>query len=252
MVRISVVTPSFNQGEFLEATISSVLGQDFPDLEYIVIDGGSTDGTREILDRYAPRLAWVQSQPDGGQTDALIQGFSRATGDILAWLNSDDVYEPHALAEVAEHFVANPNDRFVFGDSTWVDKTGAILRRKREIPFIRFIWLRTYNYVPQPSAFWRRDLYDEVGGLDPDFDLAMDTDLWARFSDVVTPRHVRRYWSRMRVHPDQKNVRFRARSDLEDDRIRLRYCVPIGLPGRVERIVARAARIALRAISGAY
>ena len=251
-MKISVVTPSFNHAEFLEETILSVLGQVYPDLEYMVIDGNSTDGTQEILERYTGQLAYVQSRPDRGQTDALIQGFGRATGEILAWLNSDDVYERHTLREVARWFMDNPDHRFIYGDATWVDRRGGVIGRKREMGFNRFVWLRTYNYIPQPSAFWRRDLYDEVGGLDPTFDLAMDSDLFARFSDRTQPRHVRRPWSRMRSYPDQKNVRLRTVSDEEDERIRCRYGVPAGTRGSFERAVARVARIATRALTAGY
>ena len=249
--RISVVTPSFNQAEFLEATLRSVLDQRYPNLEFIVMDGGSSDGSAALIERYASQLAYSQSRPDGGQTDALIQGFARATGDIFCWLNSDDLFEPGTLAEVADHFVHHP-DRFVYGDATWIDRDGAFLKRKREIPFYRWIWLRTYNYIPQPSAFWSRDLYEEVGGLDASFDLAMDADLFARFSERTRPRHVRRLWSRMRFYPEQKNIRLRSRSDLEDDLIRRRYVTPKGPRWEVERIVARTARVAVRAASGAY
>jgi glycosyltransferase involved in cell wall biosynthesis len=251
-VRITVVIPSFNQGRFLEAALQSVLDQEYPDLELIVNDGGSSDETASILDRYSSRLTYVQSRPDGGQTDALIQGFHRATGDILAWLNSDDMHEPGTLAEVAAHFESHRQDRFAFGDSTWIDSAGSVVRRKKEMPFKRWIWLRTYNYIPQPSAFWRRELYEEVGGLDPTFDLAMDTDLFARFSERTRPCHVSRYWSRMRSHPDQKNVRLRSRSDAEDDLIRRRYLEPEGPQWAIERLIARGARIAYRAASRSY
>lgn len=251
-MRISIVTPSFNQGEFIEETLRSVRSQGHSDVEHIVIDGGSTDDTLSILERHKSTLAYVQSRPDGGQTDALIQGFARATGDVLAWLNSDDLYEPDTLADVVDHFRNHPDDRFIYGDATWVDRDGSVLRRKREMGFNRFIWLRTHNYVPQPSAFWRRDLYEEVGGLDPSFDLAMDSDLWIRFADRATPRHVPRLWSRMRSYPEQKNVRLRAQSDAEDELIRRRCGVRDGPIGRVERMVARASRIGIRSVSGAY
>ncbi len=144
---ISIVTPSYNQAEFLEATLQSVLAQDYPSVEYLVMDGGSTDGSQQILGRYVSQLAYFQSRPDRGQTDALIQGFGRATGQVIAWLNSDDVYEPGVLSEVAVYFEQHPKHRFVFGDATWIDRDGAVLRRKREMPFNRFVWLRTYNYI---------------------------------------------------------------------------------------------------------
>jgi glycosyltransferase involved in cell wall biosynthesis len=251
--RISIVTPSLNQGEYLDAALQSVHSQGYPNLEHIVIDGGSTDGSVSILERYRPRLAYVQSQPDGGQTDALIQGFARATGEIQAWLNADDLLEPGALGEVAAFFAEHPADHFVFGDSCWIDRAGAIQRSKREMPFHRAIWLRTYDYIPQPSAFWTRSLYEEVGGLDPSFDLAMDADLFARFAERTPLRHVPRRWSRMRAHPEQKNVRLRARSDLEEARIRARYLTTTsGLRWQAERLVARGMRVAYRTAIGAY
>ena len=252
-MQITIVTPSYNQGTFLEETLRSVIGQEGIDLDYIVIDGGSTDGSGEILERYADRIAYLQRQPDGGQTDALIQGFERARGEVMGWLNADDLLEPGALAEVAAHFSDNPSDRFIFGDSTWIDEHGGMLRRKREMPFVRSVWLRTYDYIPQPSAFWRSDLYREVGGLDPSFEQAMDADLFARFADRTRPRHVRRFWSRMRSHAGQKNVRLRARSNEEEARIRSRYLrVTRGPRWALERAVARLARIGWRAAIGGY
>jgi len=250
--RVSIVTPSFNQGRYLEATLASVIDQGYENLEYIVIDGGSTDVSPEVLDRHQSSFAYLQSRPDNGQTDALIQGFARATGEILGWLNSDDLYEPGAIAEVGAYFTANPSARFVFGDSSWIDEDGRLLSRKREMPFNRFVWLRTYDYIPQPSAFWRRDLYEQVGGLDPAFELAMDADLFARFAELTRLHHVSRLWSRMRSHSDQKNVRLRAQSDREEETIRRRYGVPTGARGAAERALARATRVAVRASRGAY
>lgn len=249
---ISIVTPSFNQAEFLEATLQSVLGQDYPLVEYVVMDGGSDDGSQSILERYAPQLDFVQSRPDKGQTDALIEGFSRVTGDVMAWLNSDDCYEPGVLSEVASYFELHPRARFVFGDATWIDRDGAVLRRKREMPFNRFVWLRTYDYIPQPSAFWRRDLYQEVGGLDPSFDLAMDMDLFARFAEHTRLCHVPRLWSQMRVHPNQKNTVLRERSEYEGQIIRSRYAKPRGVRWEAERLAAKVLRVVWRAASGAY
>jgi len=252
-LKISVITPSFNHAEFLEATLCSVLDQGYPNLEYIVIDGGSTDGTAAILDRYRDRISDVVSEPDNGQTDALIKGFSRSTGDILAWLNSDDLYEPNTLWEVAEYFASHPDASFVYGDANWIDRTGHFLRGKREIPFNRYIWLHNYNYIPQPSTFWRRGLYEEVGGLDSSFDLAMDADLWIRFSNVTRPRHSKRLWSCMREYPEQKNQARRQQSNVEDARIRKRYNMHgTGLRWHMERVLAKTARVVWRATSGCY
>jgi glycosyltransferase involved in cell wall biosynthesis len=251
--RITVVTPSYNQGRFLEATLRSVHDQGYPNLEHIVIDGGSTDGSVEIIRKFEHRLAYWVSEPDKGQTDALIKGFSRATGEILAWLNSDDLYEPRTLWEVAEFFSGHPNVQFVYGDALWIDTEGRILKPKKEIPFNWFIWLYDHNYIPQPSAFWRRELYEAVGGLDPRFDLAMDADLWIRFAERTRPLHVRRIWSRMRLYPEQKNQRLRAISNEEDEVIRKRYLPdePIWRR-RLKRVFAKGMRVGWKLVWGCY
>src|SRR5919112_5052179 len=133
--KISVITPSFNQGRYIESTIKSVLDQGYPNLEYIIMDGGSRDGSKEIIQRYSDRLAHWNSEPDGGQTDALAKGFGRAAGEIMGWLCSDDLLEPHALREVAEKFVRNPDWQVVYGDSQWIDGKGCLIRPIKEIDF---------------------------------------------------------------------------------------------------------------------
>jgi glycosyltransferase involved in cell wall biosynthesis len=221
--KISVVVPSFNQASYLEATLKSILEQNYPNLELIVIDGGSKDGSIELIKRYAPRLSYWVSEPDGGQTFGLIKGFSRSTGDIQCWINSDDLMAGTCLFEVANFFVSNPHAEAIYGDSTWIDRDGCVLRRQREIGFYRNLWLYTYNYIPGMSMYWKRSLYERVGGLDPAFNLAMDGDLWIRFSEVAHIHHVARNWSFMRFYPEQKNRSLRTRSNIEDALIRSRY-----------------------------
>lgn len=251
--KISIVTPSFNQGLYIEDTIRSVLDQGYPNVEHIVIDGGSSDTTAEVLARYAHTFAYWVSEPDSGQTHALIKGFERATGDVLCWLNSDDLFEPGALLFVGEHFRDHPENRFVYGDSLWVDKSNNYLKPKKEHTFNRFIWLHDHNYFPQPSCFWRRDLYLEVGGLDRRFDLAMDADLFIRFADLTRPVHLRRILSRMRSYPEQKNKRLRAQSDREDRNIRSRYLADRPPLLRYSQwLTAKTMRVAMKTISGCY
>lgn len=251
--KISVVTPSFNQARYIEATIRSVLEQGYPNLEYIVIDGDSSDGSVRIIERYADRLAYWVSEPDGGQTDALIKGFERSTGEIMCWLCSDDLHEPHTLREVAEIFLSRPELQVVYGDSLWIDAEGLPIRPKKEIAFNRFVWMHDYNYLPQPSTFWRRGIYERVGGLDARFNLAMDADLWARFAEHTIPHHVPRPWSRMRYYPEQKNRRLREDSDREDAMIRNRYLPARGLLGRGSRkAAAKGLRVSLKLLRGAY
>jgi glycosyltransferase involved in cell wall biosynthesis len=251
-MRVTVVTPSYNQARFLPATLASVRDQDHDDIEHIVIDGGSTDGSAEIIRDHAAHLAHWVSERDDGQTDALCRGFEMATGDIHCWLNSDDLFEPWTLREVVSYFTAHPDVDFVFGNSTWIDEDGAVLKPKREHRFSRFVWLNDHNFIPQPSTFWRSSLYQRVGGLDRSFDLAMDADLWIRFADVTTPIHVDRPWSRMRFYAAQKNTALRAESLAEMDRIRSRYREGSGMPASVRRGAARAMRVALKIAAGAY
>lgn len=251
--KVSIVTPSFNQAQFLESTLVSIDSQTYRNVEHIVIDGGSTDGSVDILRRHAAQLAYWVSEPDDGQTDALIKGFSRATGDILCWLNSDDVLEPWTISEVVEFFERHPKAQAVYGDSLWTDKSGAPLKPKKEHAFHRFIWMYDHNFIPQPSTFWRRELYEAVGGLDPTFDLAMDADLWIRFSDVTKIHHVRRQWSRMRFYPEQKNQRLRQKSDQEDKVIRSRYLrSEPELALAAKKAFAKCARITLKLVNGSY
>lgn len=233
--------------------MESIHGQAYPNLEHIVIDGGSNDGSVEIIERYADRLAFWVSESDDGQTDALIRGFERATGDIFCWLNSDDLFEPWTLTEVAGFFARNPDAEFVYGDSTWVDEDGRDIKPKREHGFSRFVWLNDHNFIPQPSAFWTREIYDKVGGLDRRFDYSMDADLWVRFAENTRPRHVRRPWSRMRFYPEQKNTAMREVSQRETLEIRARYLrAEDPTKTAAKRVAARAWRVILKLANGGY
>lgn len=251
--RISLVTCSYQQARFLEATLRSVLDEGYPNLEYIVMDGGSTDGSADILRRYSDRLAYWVSERDAGQTDALIRGFERATGEIMGWLCSDDLLLPGALESVGEFFSRNPDVDVVYGDAVWIDEAGHLIRTKKEMGFNRFVFLFDHNYIPQPSLFWRRRVYDRVGGLDRRFDLAMDGDLWERFSRVTRIAHADGYWSGLRQYGAQKTQAMRPRGRQEDALIRSRTAL-----GRSEwlaqclRPVARALRVATRLSLGCY
>jgi glycosyltransferase involved in cell wall biosynthesis len=177
--RISIITPSYNQGDYLEQTIQSVLAQNYPNLEYIIIDGGSTDRSVEIIQRYADQLAYWESEPDRGQCHAINKGFERATGDIMAWLNSDDMFTPNALHRVVQA-IADRSCAMVVGAAKVIRNTDLEnyeLDLRRPTYAEMLYDARTY---PQPSVFWTRDLWELTGSLDEQMYYAMDYDYWLR------------------------------------------------------------------------
>jgi glycosyltransferase involved in cell wall biosynthesis len=189
---ISIVTPSYQHAPFLEAAIDSVLHQDYPNLEYLVADGGSTDGTIEILKKYQSRLKWF-SEPDRGQTDAINKGFARTSGEILGWLNSDDEYAPGALRTVGDFFAANPDVGLVYGDANFIDARGGRLAACAHIePFNRRRLLYYCDYIVQPAAFFRRSVFQSVGGMDESLHWAMDYDFWLKASAVSRCQYIPR------------------------------------------------------------
>ena len=230
MKRISIVTPSYNQGDYLEATIESVLSQGIPGLEYIIMDGGSTDQSVEIIRKYEKYLAYWQSQPDGGQTQAIIEGFRRASGDVLAWINSDDLYEPGTLAKVQREFDVNPQLELLYGDYSLLYPGGRKVA-KPKISFDFSITLHAFLMIPQPSSFWSRGLYEAVGGLNPKYQFAFDYDLFLRFGKYLEDRpeairHVHDLWSQFRVHDTSKSVSLQERFMPEYEAILAQFGVP--------------------------
>lgn len=209
--RVSIVTPSFNQSPFLEETIRSVLAQGYPDLEYIVIDGGSSDGSVDIIRRYAPWLAYWVSEPDAGQSDALNKGFRRATGDIVAWINSDDSYLPGALSTRVQELVARPGAVLVYGDCDFVDEGGRYLRTWSAGPCNAKGLLLEGNAIPQQSVFMRAWALKAAGYVDPAYHYIMDYELWVRLGLLGELVYVPGPVASFRHHTSSKSVTVGAR-----------------------------------------
>ena len=202
--RVSIVTPSYNQARYLEATILSVLAQDYARIEYIVVDGASTDGSVEIIKKHKVNLAYWVSEKDSGQADAINRGLARASGEILAWLNSDDYYLSSAVSAAIRIFEENPDVAMVYGDLLAVDENG------RTINLLKYEQLTLedllcFQIIGQPAVFFRRAAYEKTGGLDPTFHYLLDHQLWIRLAQQGRILHVPQIWAAARYHADAKN-----------------------------------------------
>ncbi|MEL7645231.1 MAG: glycosyltransferase family 2 protein [Anaerolineaceae bacterium] len=203
---VSIITPSYNQARYLEQTMRSVLEQDYPRIEYWVIDGGSSDGSVDLIQRYAPRLAGWLSEKDSGQADAVNKGFARATGEYIAWLNSDDLYYPGALAEAVRALEANPAAPFVFSDVESIDGTGKAFNRMRYGEWALADLMR-FQIIGQPGVFMRRSALLEAGFLDTSYHYILDHHLWLRLAALGSARYVPgALWAAARTHPGAKNT----------------------------------------------
>jgi len=204
---VSVVTPSLNQKRFIEETIKSVLSQDYPNVEYIVVDGGSTDAIVDVLKKYSDQIKWL-SEPDAGQADAVNKGFKIAKGVILGWLNSDDIYLPGTLAYVGEYFANHPDVDVVYGDAYYVDQNGAIIRPYRTLDYS---WesLAHECYICQPTVFFRRRVLDRVGHLNVKLRLALDYEFWIRIFRQYPPARLPRFLATSRMYADNKTLSLR-------------------------------------------
>lgn len=203
---VSIVTPSFNQASYLNEAMQSVLRQDYSPIEYIVIDGGSTDGSIEIIQANKEKLAFWSSQPDEGQTDAINKGFARAKGKILAWLNADDRLKPNAVAEAVAFLQQHPEVGMVYGDADFIDANGRVVGQFNARQTDYRALLRGYVHIPQQAAFWRADLWRQVAPLDKSLSFAMDYDLWVRLAKISRLHYEPRLWAEFRLHTDSKTI----------------------------------------------
>lgn len=215
---VSVVTPSYNQAAYLETTIRSVLDQDYPSVEYMVVDGGSSDGSVEIIKKYADRLSWWVSEKDRGQGDAINKGFARVKGQIVAWLNSDDYYLPNAITSAINLFEQNPDALLVYGDMLAVDENRHTLNVLKYGQY-SLDDLLCFQIIGQPAVFFRREAFERAGGLEITFHYMLDHHLWIRIAQQGRIVHVPQTWAAARFHPAAKNRNLATQFPLEAFRI---------------------------------
>jgi Glycosyl transferase family 2 len=220
--RIAIVTPSFNQGGYIASTIDSVLSQSYPNLDYHVQDGGSTDATCALLERYGPDLSWTSSA-DKGQAHAINLGFSRSDADIMAYLNSDDTLLPGTLATVASYFARHPEIDIVYGHRVIINARGQDIGRW-VLPPHDGETLKWIDFIPQETMFWRRRVWDKTGPFDETFQFALDWDFILRAqADGFRFKRLPRFLACFRLHGDQKSQTIQSTGEQESDRLRERY-----------------------------
>ncbi len=244
--RITVVTPSYNQAQFLEETIRSVVMQGYPNLEYMVIDAGSKDGSVDIIKKYEKYISYWISEKDRGPADAINKGFQKATGSILAYLNSDDVYQPGSLQEIALAFASDKKADVIYGNTFWTDRDGNVLAEKRQTPFSKLGYLYGGADLQQPATFWKRELHERAGGLNVEFRAAFDMDLFFRFVALGAKfKHVPKFLATYRIHSGQISDVLWTTAQKEVQIIRSKYVpYPVrSFRGKLLRNVGRIQRI---------
>lgn len=219
-LKISIITPSFNQGRFIEETILSIKNQSYKNVEHIIIDGGSTDDTIDIIKKYEKtyNMKWI-SEKDEGQADAINKGFKKSTGNILTWLNSDDTYNKNALAEVASKFNSNSNCMFIYGSANIIDDSNNMIKAAHEVEDYNRKLLEKRDYISQPSTFYRKELIDRIGLLDKNLYWTMDWDLWLRASKICNLDKVNFTFANMRVYEGIKTLTKIDKRSMEMNRV---------------------------------
>jgi len=224
--KVSIVTPSFNQGQFIEETIKSIQRQNYPDVEHIIIDGGSKDDTLEKVKKFKDKIVW-SSEPDQGQADAVNKGINKATGEIIGWLNSDDVYIGNAITQAVQVFQRIPEADLVYGDFAYIDKNGDILLNRKEIDFDYNILLHGLCYIGQQSTFFRKNVFGKVGYLDVSLQYVMDWELFLRIAtNCKRIVHVPQIWAGFRLHSVSKSISRQIMLLHEHDIVKRRYWNP--------------------------
>jgi glycosyltransferase involved in cell wall biosynthesis len=250
--RITIVMPSYNQSQYIEESILSILDQNYPNLEFMIYDGGSTDGSKEIIESYSQFLAYWRSQPDKGQTEVLIQGFNRAKGDLLGWVNSDDILFPGCLNSIAQVYNSHPEGGLFGGNFVLIDSAGQVIRYKR-YPSSAAWFVKYGSYaICQPGSFFKRKDYLAVGGLHQDLIYTMDADLYVRMLLNGTRFfHTGTYLAGFRKHSTAKTVAD-ARKAQEEIRIVRHNYWPTIINRTRTRIFGAIIYIAYQILSGNY
>lgn len=202
---VTIVTPSYNQSRYLEQTIRSVLDQDYPSLEYFIIDGGSTDSSVDIICRYEKQLSGWVSEKDRGQADAINKGFQRASGEFIAWLNSDDIYQPGAIRKAIEAFQQHPEAGLVYGDVLSIDENSQSFNLQT-FKLYTLADLMAFNIISQPAVFMRRSVLEQAGYLDLDYHLLLDHHLWLRMAALAPLVYLPETLAAARYHAEAKNM----------------------------------------------
>lgn len=238
---VSIVTPAYNQASFLRDTIESVLGQDYPNVELIVLDDGSTDATPQILAEYTGRIEW-ETQTNMGQTPTINKGWERCRGEILTWLNSDDTFLPGAISKGVEYLRRKPEVGIVFGDTLFTEEDGSPIEQNKGcgvFDYEKFI-VECANPIPQPSAFIRRSVIEDVGKLDPHYYYFMDWDFWMRAGARHQIEYVPELLSTYRLHSESKTVAQSGRAAPELEYMYEKYFALDYVPAEVRRQKNRA------------
>ena len=222
--KISIVVPSFQQGKFIERTLQSIIAQEYPNVEIILMDGGSSDDTLAIVEKYKAFLAHIVSAPDEGQSDAIVKGFALASGEIISWLNSDDTYKPGTLKYVGDYFLKHPSVDFVYGNRDIIDENDQVIGRRRQPDFNLGVMMYAHIIVPQMSAFWKKHLYDQSGGIDKHLVFSMDYDLFIKMAKISSPVHLPLTLANFRIHGASKTTNLEAVRLAEDNLVRERHC----------------------------
>jgi glycosyltransferase involved in cell wall biosynthesis len=203
---VTIVTPSYNQAAYLEETIQSVLNQDYKNIQYIIVDGASTDGSVDLIKRHKNKIVEWISENDRGQTDAINKGFSLAKGEIIGWLNSDDTLFPHAVSEAVRFLIDNPAVGLIYGDANFISGDSEVIGKFPAAQTTLKKLRRGYVHIPQQASFFWKSLWDQVGPLDPSFYFAMDYDLWVRLASISEIKYLPRLWANFRLHMDAKTI----------------------------------------------